>query len=102
MEEKNQLPLAVMASACLYFVLVLCKNYKETGSQMSTREFATANQGQLIGLTACALAIAYLTAPNGGKVMSFGGQPDELMDFGGFYDPQPPSTPFPSAPNVIV
>lgn len=98
MEEKNQLPVVVMAAACLYFVLVLCKSYKETGDQMSTGEFATANKGPLAGLVACVFGVACLTAPKGGSVMSFGDQPDVLMDLHGFYDSPTAAAQTPASP----
>lgn len=79
MPEQIQLPVVLLASACLYFVLVLCKSYKDTGSQMSIGDFAVANKGPLLGLVVCTVGIVWVTGTKNGTSVSFGSQPDVIM-----------------------
>lgn len=69
---------------------------------MSTSDFAAANKGPLVGLAACAFGIMCLITPKGGKVMSFGQEPDVVLKTD-FYHHADLSTPVvDSSPSIIV
>jgi len=74
-----QLPVVLICAACVYFLLVLAKSYKETSSQMSLGEFATANKGPLLGLVCGAIGAVYIQKGGKDGVLHFGGQQDDLL-----------------------